>query len=375
MVAFPHHHIPGAAVIVYHMYKQYAGGAYTVPVILESAMSDAIHKFYGFAKDILCCPACGGGLKISQTHFNCAGCGAGYGISGGIPLFFCKHNFRTPGNSITDAVREFYETNPFPNYSGLEDAAGLIERAKEGLFAGLLDEQIPPGARILEAGCGTGQLSNFLGIANRTVFGADLSISSLKLAQGFKEKNSLDNVHFLQMNLFRPAFRPKSFDLVICNGVLHHTPDPSAGFEAIAGLVKDGGYVIMGLYHKYGRIPHEIRRLIFKLSGRRLDRITPRNRVVDTVKRRAWIMDQYANPHESKHTIREALSWFRRTGFEFIRSIPGPGLFKKIFINEKLFMPERLPDSAVLFLSELAMVFTGSADGGLFLIIGRRGRV
>jgi len=39
----------------------------------------------------------------------------------------------------------------------------------------LLNDAIPFGARVLEVGCGTGQLSIFLSLANREVIGADLT--------------------------------------------------------------------------------------------------------------------------------------------------------------------------------------------------------
>ena len=97
-----------------------------------------------------------------------------------------------------------------------------------------------------------GQLSNFLSVANRTIIGVDMCINSLLLAQKFKVMNSLDNVHFAQMNLFRPCFKPNSFDLVISNGVLHHTSDPYRAFESISRLVKPSGYIMIGLYHKHG---------------------------------------------------------------------------------------------------------------------------
>ena len=52
-------------------------------------------------------------------------------------------------------------------------------------------------------------------------------------ANGFRRQNLLHTVHFAQMNLFKPVFQESSFDLVICNGVLHHTSDPRG--EYIAG--------------------------------------------------------------------------------------------------------------------------------------------
>jgi 2-polyprenyl-3-methyl-5-hydroxy-6-metoxy-1,4-benzoquinol methylase len=55
------------------------------------------------------------------------------------------------------------------------------------------------------------------------------------------------------MNLFRPALRQNAFDVVVCNGVLHHTADPLGGFRSISRLVKAGGFIIVGVYNRIGR--------------------------------------------------------------------------------------------------------------------------
>ena len=60
----------------------------------------------------------------------------------------------------------------------------------------------------------------------RTVIGADLCLNSLRLAKSFRDRCSIANAQFVQMNLFRPPFADASFDLVVSNGVLHHTSDP-----------------------------------------------------------------------------------------------------------------------------------------------------
>ena len=64
-------------------------------------------------------------------------------------------------------------------------------------------------------GCGTGQLTNFLSIAHRSVLGVDVCMNSLGLAQKFKVENGLDRASFAQMNLFRPALKDGFFDVVI----------------------------------------------------------------------------------------------------------------------------------------------------------------
>ena len=91
-------------------------------------------------------------------------------------------------------------------------------------------------------------------VQGRRVVATDLCLNSLKLGEEFRGKHGLDRIAFLQMNLFRPAFKPGAFDVVLCNGVLHHTSDPLGGFRGLAPLVKPGGYVVIGLYNVYGRL-------------------------------------------------------------------------------------------------------------------------
>ena len=83
---------------------------------------------------------------------------------------------------MTEIVKQFYEKTPFPNYDDLDTPRALLEKARAGLFARLLNEQIPYDARVVEIGCGTGQLTNFLSIAHRSVLGVDVCLNSLRLA-------------------------------------------------------------------------------------------------------------------------------------------------------------------------------------------------
>ena len=276
---------------------------------------------------------------------------------------------------VTDDVKTFYEENPFPGYEDIDSVGSLREKAQLGVFARLLDEQIPYGAKVLEVGCGTGQLSNFLGTTwGRTVFATDICLNSLKLGQEFKRNNQIDHVTFLQMNLFRPAFRSNSFDMVICNGVLHHTGDAYAGFQSIARLVKDGGYIVVGLYNTYGRIPTDIRRFIFRLSHNRFKCLDARLRdqSLSEARRHIWFMDQYKNPHESKHTVGEVLRWFDHSGIEFIDSIPKSRVFESISAREDLFKAKLRGTAVDHFFTQLGMLLSGGREGGFFIMIGRK---
>jgi hypothetical protein len=89
-------------------------------------------------------------------------------------------------------------------------------------------------------------------------------------------------------------------------------------------------------------------------------------------KRRAWFMDQYKNPHESKHTVGEVIEWLARTRFTFVNSVPKTRPFAPLTESEKLFKPDRLGSAAERLLINLGMIVTGHREGGFFVVIARK---
>ena len=59
----------------------------------------------------------------------------------------------------------------------------------------------------------------------------------------------------------------KFFDFIWTNGVLHHTKNPSLAFEIISKYLKKEGYILVGLYNKYGRLRTVLRRFLYKIFG------------------------------------------------------------------------------------------------------------
>ena len=320
------------------------------------------------------CPSCRGDLRFDFNSVACSDCGEMFSREDGLYKFFWPNDWGDGISDVTQDIKRFYEETPFPNYDQLDDPARLRANARKSWFAKQLDDHIPFNSRILECGCGTGQLTNFLSLSNRIVIGADLCLNSLRLANNFREAHGLRRALFCQMNLFRPCFKEEVFDLVISNGVLHHTSDPKRGFHGISKLVKPGGMIVIGLYHRYGRIATDIRRVLFNLSGDRLKLLDSRvvNDQIDKVRRETWFLDQYKNPHESKHTIREVLTWFKEAGFEFVSSIPKNTLFSPISADESIFAQDTLGNTAEQTLNEIMMMFTNAREGGFFTVIGRK---
>jgi len=313
-------------------------------------------------RDLLACPACGGALAIG---WRCAGCGAGYAASNGIP------DLRLDGDTRTDAVRRFYEYTPFPGYSPRDSLASLYARAERSKFARLLDEAIPGDARILEIGCGTGQMTLYLTRANRLVIGADLTRAPLLLGQAAARRFGLARVQFVETDLHRPGLRAGAFDLVYASGVLHHTPNPRASFARIAELARPGGIIIVGLYNALARIPLRLRRFVARLSGYRWVPFDPvlRERDGEPARREAWLRDQYQHPEEHRHTLREVQSWFNENGVEYVGAYPSALLGEA---PDNLLTPAGDTWIPEAWLAQLGWMRSLGHEGGLFVTIGRQ---
>lgn len=330
-----------------------------------SAMSDLPELFR--------CPLCSGGLTLAP-EIRCQSCGKTYPVWEGIPCLYVPTDGDTPTEDITKRVRDFYEETPFPNYQDCESIGDLIRKAETGRFAKALNEQLPFNSKVLEVGCGTGQLSNYLGLAQRRHLGIDMTLNSLKLANDFRTAQGLGHVAFCQMNLYRPALREESFDVVLCNGVLCAAADPKAGYLSISRLVKKGGFLLLGLYNKYGRLITDFRRLMIRAFGDRMTVLDPhlRNKQLSDAKWKAWYRDQYLHPNEVKHTIGDVLEWFDEEGFEFMYGIPNPKAFQRYNESDRLFEPHARGNALDHALVQTELAFRGSYEGGFFTMIGRR---
>jgi 2-polyprenyl-3-methyl-5-hydroxy-6-metoxy-1,4-benzoquinol methylase len=320
---------------------------------------------------LFCCPTCQAAFRGGDSYgVTCLG-GHKFPVEDGLPILFSPHPEYGSKTDVTDVMKTFYMENPFPDYEDTDSVGTLIDRAEQGLFARALDQAIPLGARVLEVGCGTGQLSLYLSVKKRHVFGVDLCPNSLQLARKFRDRHELKNARFYQMNLFRPIFKPETFDVVYCSGVLHHTGFPRKGFEAICPLVKPGRYVVVGLYNRYMRISTHLRRLLSRFVDiRRIDPIVRRFRTPQ--KQQTWFLDQYRNPHETDHSITEVIGWLEANGFEFVSSIPSTRLGQTGEAVARPFARVARGSIVETVLAQIMAIPTFGREGGLFIVIGRR---
>ena len=274
-------------------------------------------------------------------------------------------------NLITSTQSEFYNDVKFPNYDDIDNFGTLLDKSSKSIFVKKLDDEIPFNSRVLEAGCGTGQLSIALSRYNRKIHSIDLSKGSLIEAKNFIKQNEIKNVQLYRMNIFNLCFPKNYFDIIISNGVLHHTHNPKLAFGKLSECLKPNGIIVIGLYHKYGRIVQNIRQFLIKIFGEKLKSIDKRfSENLSDKKKYAWFKDQYNNPHETKHSYNEVINWFNENDIEFINSIPF-----NFDLNDKIFLKKK-DDKFKIFLKEFFLMFNLRQiyEGGFFVMIGKKNK-
>tara|TARA_Y100000816_G_scaffold291604_1_gene283484 strand:- start:1904 stop:2923 length:1020 start_codon:yes stop_codon:yes gene_type:complete len=100
--------------------------------------------------------------------------------------------------------------------------------------------------KIIDVGCGGGRFSNGLRmLGGKTVIGVDYSDDGIHTA---KKNYRYKNLFFKKQNVLNLKFKKDTFDLVFCNGVLHHTSNFKRGITELYRICKPGGYIYLYLY-------------------------------------------------------------------------------------------------------------------------------
>jgi SAM-dependent methyltransferase len=162
-------------------------------------------------------------------------------------------------NSATAAL---YKELPYPGDGVVRTTiARIARRGLQQLAPEFLDR---PGLRIIDIGCGTGEIT--AGVARlfpaAEVVGIDINPASIDLASRLSSQSGL-NIRFLQCDLMDdPAMTlraaglltdERKFDLLLSIGVLHHLADPDAGFRNVRSFIGRDGFFLAYMYSKLGR--------------------------------------------------------------------------------------------------------------------------
>lgn len=103
----------------------------------------------------------------------------------------------------------------------------------------------PPGAKILEAGCGVGAQTRLMvkRCPEAEFTCIDISEKSLASANLLKEQAEFNNVTFQQENIHNLSFADEIFDHIFICFVLEHLDDPVAALVELKRVLKHGGTI------------------------------------------------------------------------------------------------------------------------------------
>jgi SAM-dependent methyltransferase len=118
---------------------------------------------------------------------------------------------------------------------------GLARRFK--LFGGLVSElPIPDSADVLELGCGAGTYVRYLAGLGHSVVGVDYARPSLGRAI---EADPGRKGRYVAADGCDLPFRAKSFDLVVCIGVLQASSRPERILDESTRTMRPGGFIVV----------------------------------------------------------------------------------------------------------------------------------
>ncbi len=103
---------------------------------------------------------------------------------------------------------------------------------------------IPDEARILDAGCGTGEGSSRLAelFPRAQVLGVDIIDEHLDLARS-RYANLAARLTFEHQSIFELRIPDRTFDLTVCRHVLHSIPHADRVLAELARVTRPGGYL------------------------------------------------------------------------------------------------------------------------------------
>jgi ubiquinone/menaquinone biosynthesis C-methylase UbiE len=103
---------------------------------------------------------------------------------------------------------------------------------------------LPTEARILDAGCGTGEVTSRLALLfpQAHVIGFDIIDEHLNLARS-RYANLGTRLAFEHQSIFEISAPDSSFDLAVCRHVLHSIPHPEKVIAELVRVTRVGGYL------------------------------------------------------------------------------------------------------------------------------------
>ena len=138
----------------------------------------------------------------------------------------------------------FYDEHPFDWVENLQGAE--LRKVISPLLLDFIDS-LPANSLVLDVGCGPGRVMAYLKYKGLRCIGLDRSSSSIAIIV------SRHNLAGAVADNCRLPVQNGVADVVITDGVLHHTGDPRHAFSEDCRILKVGGQLYLAVYKPGGR--------------------------------------------------------------------------------------------------------------------------
>ncbi len=243
---------------------------------------------------------------------------------------------------MTADVRDFYEKMPYPApVASLDTERDLYanpERRRAHFHLIWPTERPRDNLEILVAGCGTTQAARYaLREPGARIAAIDISETSLRHTRDLQRKYKLDNLELHRLPIESVGGLGRSFDLVVCTGVLHHLPDPDAGLRSLRDVLKPNGAMRLMVYAPYGRAGVYMMQAYCRMLGigasaedlrglgAALETLPPDHPIAGVLahakdfRRPEAMADALLNPQDRAYSVPELYAWLDRCGMSFGR--------------------------------------------------------
>jgi SAM-dependent methyltransferase len=241
-----------------------------------------------------------------------------------------------------DAVSAFYESHPYPApLRDLDRHRELYRNPDRRRALSLLlwpTEKQRPDREILVAGCGTSQAAiHALREPDARVTAIDISETSLRHTRGLQQKYGLRNLDLHRLAIEEVGELGRTFDQIVCTGVLHHLPDPDTGLRALRNVLAPNGAMHVMVYAAYGRagiyMMQEYCHLLglgatgaeLRDLGATIGALSADHPIAAVARRTKdftypdALADALLHPQDRAYTVPQLYDWLERCGLEFGR--------------------------------------------------------
>lgn len=152
---------------------------------------------------------------------------------------------------MSTEIVQFYNDLMFPGPYTAQQLA-QYDHCPHNRYLKFMHRFLNHGQNVLDAGCGTGLISNVFATRFDSQFVAIDISDSIQFGKKYAKENNIKNIKWNQQDLV--SFQSKEkFDVIICQGVLHHIPEYELALENLKMMLKPNGILLLGVYNPFGK--------------------------------------------------------------------------------------------------------------------------